>query len=123
MRKFLVSTAITLMMALFFVIPIYASNIRLDVHGEELTFEGQNPVIVDNRTLVPVRGVFEALGFDVGWDGEAQRVTLARGPNTITIYIGQDNFWLNGANFELDVSAQIINGSTMLPHGKRMKKF
>lgn len=48
---------------------VYAadSNIRVTVDGQLVAFEGQYPAIVDGRTLVPVRGVFEQLGFTVDW--------------------------------------------------------
>lgn len=34
------------------------------------------PMIVDGRTLVPVRGVVEISDCDVQWDGAAQTVTI-----------------------------------------------
>ena len=36
--------------------------------GQQIEFEDQQPIIVDGRTLVPVRGVFEAMGFEVEWE-------------------------------------------------------
>ena len=41
-----------------------------------IKFEDQQPVIVDGRTLVPVRGVFEFMGFDVDWNPTSRQATL-----------------------------------------------
>jgi hypothetical protein len=85
------------------------------VLADEETFYGQAPVIIDGRTLVPIRSVFEELGFDAVWDEGLQQVTLTRGYNTVVITIGSDTFTVNGVSFPLEVSARIINGRTMLP--------
>ena len=42
-------------------------GISVTIDGERVHFPGQQPVIIDGRTLVPVRGVFEQLGFEVNW--------------------------------------------------------
>lgn len=89
--------------------------INVSINGQQLSFAGQNPAIVDGRTLVPVRGVFEALGFDVNWNASLQQATLTRGGDVVIITVGSDAFTTNCVYHTLDVSAQIIGGSTMLP--------
>jgi len=116
------------------------NQIRVTVDGRPVHFEGQQPVMIEGRVLVPVRGVFEELGFTVGWREAEQLVQLVdtsgrapyparpAGAFHINITIGDSNFntfqplmpdaprdipWDN--HFVLDVPAQIINGSTMLP--------
>jgi len=89
--------------------------VSVTIDGEVISFTGQQPTIVDGRTLVPVRGVFEALGFDVGWDGAARTATLVRSGYIVIITIESDVFTTNGNSYALDVPAQIIGGSTMLP--------
>ncbi|MCL2416296.1 MAG: copper amine oxidase N-terminal domain-containing protein, partial [Defluviitaleaceae bacterium] len=91
------------------------STIRVTIDGEAVLFQGQQPVISDGRTLVPIRGVFETLGFDVGWNQNARQATLTRGSDTIIITIDSATFTHNGISHALDVPAQIINGSTLLP--------
>ena len=85
------------------------------VNGQHINFTDQPPTIVDGRTLVPVRGVFEALGFNVSWNEQLQQVTLSRADDTIVITIGSAAFTANGVSNTLDVPAQIIGGRTMLP--------
>ncbi|MBQ9605128.1 MAG: copper amine oxidase N-terminal domain-containing protein, partial [Firmicutes bacterium] len=47
----------------------------MTVGGEERTLDAV-PVIIDNRTFVPVRAVVEALGGTAGWDAETKTVLL-----------------------------------------------
>jgi|GEM_PF-58772 len=85
------------------------------IEDQIVAFEDQNPVVVDGRTLVPVRGVFEALGFDVNWNPATSQVTLTGSGDVIVLTIGSDVFTTNGVSNTLDVAAQTIEGRTMLP--------
>ncbi|MCL1883206.1 MAG: cellulase family glycosylhydrolase [Defluviitaleaceae bacterium] len=66
------------------------------------------PMIVDGRTLIPVRFIANALGADVLWDEDEQRVTLESEDNSLSFVIGE-------AAQGMDVPAQIIDGRTMVP--------
>ncbi len=90
-------------------------HITVFVNNEELVFKNAQPVIVDGRTLVPMRDIFEALGLIVGWDGETKTVTGKKGVTNISLTIGKTKMLVNGAEQPLDVPAQIISGSTMVP--------
>ncbi|MCL2873904.1 MAG: leucine-rich repeat domain-containing protein [Defluviitaleaceae bacterium] len=90
-------------------------SINVTIEGELVNFAGQRPVIVDGRTLVPVRGVFEQLGFDVSWDGSTRQATLTSDDYIVILTISSDVFTTNGEEHILDVPAQIIGESTMLP--------
>ena len=98
-------------------IATYASEqpISVTINGERVIFADQNPVIVDSRTLVPVRGVFENLGFDVGWASDTRQAILTSDTHTVVITVGSATFTVNGVNRTLDVPAQIIGDRTMLP--------
>ena|GEM_PF-5926083 len=71
--------------------------------------------IVDSRTLVPVRGAFEELGFNVSWDAETAIATISNDEFTIEIPKGKDYFTINGTSVKPDVPQQIIDGSFYLP--------
>ena len=73
------------------------------------------PVIVDDRTLVPFRAIFEALGADVEWEAETRTAKGARDDIAVAIQIDNKIMKINGADFELDVPAQIIGDRTMVP--------
>jgi len=97
-------------------VSVFANDvISVTTNGQAVTFTDQAPVIVDGRTLVPVAGVFQALGFETAWDATTQQVTVTRANTVIVITIGSDTFTTNGVVHNLDVPAQIIGGRTMLP--------
>lgn len=117
MRKMIMAT-LTLMLifgALFAPAALQASEISVTIDGVAVDFEGQPPTIVGGRTLVPVRGVFEALGFDVRWEQAILTAAITNENHEIFISIGLDFFSTNGEEFPLDVPAQIIEGRTLLP--------
>jgi len=109
-------TLTLIMLLVLLATTVYASQaISVTIDGERVNFAGQQPAIIDGRTLVPVRGVFEQLGFDVDWNGELQTVFMSGPAHHVVIGINQAEFTVNGNPFILEVPAQIINGSTMLP--------
>jgi len=107
---------LTLLIALGFASPAYAAaEITVSIIDQTVDFDGQQPAIIDGRTLVPVRGVFEHLGFDVDWNQETQTATLTSAMHQINITAGYAAFRNNGVYFMLDVPAQIIDGRIMVP--------
>ena len=77
--------------------------------------EGSVPVIVNERTLVPIRAIIEAAGGTVGWDGDTATVTLSYSGSEIELKIDSTAAQLNGMTDELDTAPTIINERTMLP--------
>ena len=104
---------------------VYASdNITVTINGVPVVFADQQPVVVDGRTLVPIREVFEALGFEVTWEPAFQMATLINGEFRLAISIGYHAFMAaplsapqitRHHSVPLDVPAQLINDRTMLP--------
>jgi len=101
------------------------TNVRVLVEGQEITFADQGPVIVNGRTLVPLRDVFEAIGFTVTWDRDTQTALLNKEHINVSIQIGAPYFSVavynpgslagHGVIIPLEVPAQIIGGRTLLP--------
>ena len=93
--------------------------IRVTVDGIYVVFPDQQPISVDSRTLVPVRGVFEQMGFEVTWRGETNTAVLTRNTLIVEATIGSSTLVVveNGQRRQipLDVPAQSINNRTMLP--------
>lgn len=50
-----------------------AGDIRVEVNGKTVAFDVP-PTLVQGRTLVPLRGIFEALGVTPGWDNTTQTI-------------------------------------------------
>ena len=85
--------------------------------GQTLQFPLQDPVIIDGRTLVPMRTIFEALGAEVEWIDEngVQSIVATTEDTTINMTINSDKFYVNGEEKQLDVPAQLINDKTLVP--------
>ena len=116
MKKFIITgLALTLVLALTQT-AVSQQEVSVTIDGVYVEFPDQQPVIVDSRTLVPVRGVFEQLGFAVYWEIDTpQTATLVNDYHTVHITIGSNTFNVNGENYILDVPAQLIGARTMLP--------
>ena len=56
----------------------------------------QQPVIQNDRTLVPMRRIFEALDAEVYWDEPTQSVTAVSGKDVILFQIGKTALFKNG---------------------------
>lgn len=106
---------LSIILGLFMVSLCYGGeDIRITVDGKII--ESDTPVqIAEGRTLVPLRAIFEAIGAEVNWDNEEKSVFATKGGTSIYIKIDEKNFKVNDDVKELDVSASIINGSTMVP--------
>jgi len=89
-------------------------EIMVSVNNVLLTFD-QPPVIVDDRTLVPLRAIFEALGAKVDWNAATRTVTAVRGKDKICLEIDTNILNKNGKEIEIDVPAKIIGDRTMVP--------
>ena len=76
---------------------------------------GTTPVVVAERTLVPVRAIIEAVGGTVEWDQVTETATLSYNGDVIRLTIGSTTAYLNDEASELDVTPVIINERTMLP--------
>lgn len=90
------------------------TEIKVYVNGEKLSFDAE-PRIYGGRTLVPLRGVFSALGAKVDWDEQIKAVKAVRGSTEIELIPGQSSISVNGANHLIDAPAVIENGRTLVP--------
>jgi len=86
---------------------------RVVLDGQTLNFDVP-PTVENDRTMVPLRAIFEALDAEVNWDDATQTVTARRDNTELKLAIGGKAF-KNGTPVNLDVPAKIINGRTMVP--------
>ncbi len=94
---------------------------KVCVNGEYIEMY-QKPIFKDDRILIPVRAVGEALKCKVDWNHDTQTATLNSGATEIKITIGETemkkiNISRNPIEIPivLEVPAFIENGRTMLP--------
>jgi hypothetical protein len=88
-------------------IPIYIS--------QEKQQWPEQPFILQGNTMVPMRALFEKLGFEVTWDGERQTATALKGGLSIMLTINKGTAIVNQTAYFLEVSPLIYEGSTYMP--------
>ncbi len=89
-------------------------EIDVFVNGNKLELDVA-PVIVNERTMVPMRAIFEALGAEVTWFGETQTVTAEKDDIKITLQINSNVMYKNDEVIELDAPAALYNNRTLVP--------
>lgn len=76
---------------------------------------GAQGIIKDGRTLIPVRGVFEILGFNVTWDAQTNTARLYDDKHEVSIGKGNSYLYADGKEYPVEIPAQIIDGSMFIP--------
>ena len=90
------------------------SFVIIRVNGKVLDTPDQAK-IVNNRTMIPCRSLFESLGSKVSYDKAKKEVTLKSDKNEIKLTIGKNVATVNGKEVKLDTPATIIENKTYLP--------
>ena len=73
------------------------------------------PVIENDRTLVPMRAIFESFGAEIMWDDSTKTVVAKKDGIEIKIQIGGNVLYKNGEEILVDVPAKIENDRTLVP--------
>lgn len=110
--KKLILTATT---AIMLTVPVMANEaVTVYSNGNEVADKG---IIIEGRTMVPVRGVFEYMGYEVEWDANTKTATLTNTDKetVISLTSGDTTFTVNDEEITPDVPQQIVDGRFMLP--------
>ena len=95
-----------------------ADEIKVMVDERTVEFD-QPPVLMNDRTLVPVRAIFEKLGAKVDWNSETRTVTATKDDITISLQIDNEEMNVNSdgqsKKITLDQPPVIINNRTLVP--------
>lgn len=91
-----------------------ADAISVTINGAPVVFDTP-PQIVNSRTLVPVRKIFEALGGQVDWDDKTKTATSVLNGVKIVLTIDNKIAKKNDEQITLDVPPQIIGSRTLVP--------
>ncbi|MEG0694152.1 MAG: stalk domain-containing protein [Erysipelotrichaceae bacterium] len=91
-----------------------SSGISIYINGEKQSFSNQ-AIIENGNTLVPLRGIFEALGATVKFNPSDQTIHAYRELTNVKLKIGSKNAEVDGTSVTLSVPAQVKNGNTLVP--------
>lgn len=105
----------------------YASDVQVQVNGDVLNFADSNgnvvnPQIINSRTMVPFRKIFNALNVadeNITWIAETRTIKAKQNDTQIELQIGNDvaKKIVNGneQNIKLDSAPVIVNNRTLVP--------
>ncbi len=112
--KKIISLLLSAMLIISF--PVFAQETSISVllDGEYITFDVA-PATINDRTMVPVRAIFEALGATVDWLPESGTVLSNMGETEVRLTVNDATLYKNGSPVTLDVPAQIVNERTLVP--------
>ncbi|MGZ4032802.1 MAG: copper amine oxidase N-terminal domain-containing protein, partial [Tumebacillaceae bacterium] len=90
-----------------------APMIYIDNHEQQYDVM---PYVKNNRAMVPVRGIFEALGAKVSWTKDKPLdVVATKGDTTIAMSINSKTATINGKTVTLDQSAEVQKNRVFVP--------
>lgn len=97
-------------------IPISVPDgITVILDGEVVIFDRAQPALINNRTMVPMRKMFEALGAEITWDNATQTAKAVKGNMTVEITIGSNIMYSSGVPVEIDSPALLLRSRTYVP--------
>ena len=95
-------------------------DIKIIVEGNALQLDNEVPVIVNSRTLVPLRKLLIGLGVpdnteNIKWIGEKRQVKVVHNNIKIELTIDDLEAYINGEKYKLDSAPIIYRNRTYLP--------
>lgn len=97
--------------------PAFADDLQLAVDGKYVDFSkfGQKPLLMENRTMVPLRAV-EALGATLEyWDQQEKFALFTKDTLRCGIRVGKSSAVINGFEIPLETPPLLINDRVMVP--------
>ncbi|SKC68696.1 copper amine oxidase N-terminal domain-containing protein [Maledivibacter halophilus] len=94
----------------------FDNTVDVEVDGVKIKFKDAKPFInKQNRTVVPVRFIAEALGAKVDWDGETRTVIIDQNEKHIELKVGAMEATVNSETIKFDTKAEIYFDRTFVP--------
>lgn len=92
-----------------------AKEVKISIDGKAMVPKDMPAVIIDGRTMLPMRQIAQELGCEVTWNEAAKQIYVMRGSDIIVFTVDSKAGYENGKEFTMDVPATIVNDRTMLP--------
>lgn len=90
------------------------NDITVEIDGDEVEFD-REPILYNDRTMVPMRKIFEELGAKVTWDDANQTAIGKKGDRTVKVTIGEKIMYVNNKKVELDTAPMVLSARTLVP--------
>lgn len=96
-------------------IPVEIQNaVPITIDGKKMLLNFP-ATIINGRTLVPVKDIFESFGCNVEWDGSTQTITGKKGQTVIKLKVNSKDAYVNGTKLLLDVPPMLRSNRTLVP--------
>lgn len=90
------------------------NDVNYSINGEAKKMDAK-PFIKNDRTLVPLRFIVEAIGGEVNWDNDNRLVTVNSKGKTIELPIDSKTIKIDGKDVSIDQAAIIKGDRTFVP--------
>lgn len=90
------------------------NDVNYSINGEGKKMDAK-PFIKNDRTLVPLRFIVEAIGGEVNWDNDNRLVTVNSKGKTIELPIDSKTIKIDGEDVNIDQAAIIKGDRTFVP--------
>lgn len=115
MKKILAAMLSLVMLLSVTWIPASAdAEISVYLDGTKIEFDVK-PQIINNRTMVPIRAIFEKMGAIVDWDQSTSTAISTKNDTVVRMTVDSTNMYVNDQLVQMDVSPVVIDGRTLAP--------
>lgn len=90
------------------------TEITVKIDGTEIKFD-QPPILVNDRTMVPLRAIFEGLKAVVTWENDTNTAIAFKDDTTISVQIDNNKMFKNSEVIELDAAPILVSDRTLVP--------
>lgn len=91
-----------------------ADSVRVFLDNTQIRFD-EEPMIRNDRVLVPLRAIFEAFGSQVAWNDASQTITAYYGKVPLIFTIGSTEYMVGNTKKTTDVAPALVNSRTYVP--------
>lgn len=96
----------------------FAKDVTVLYNNKEIEFDVK-PFIENDRTLVPMRAIFETVGAEVSWEEDTKTVVASQNIDGelrfVVLQIGNQYAFINNQKVLLDVPGKIVGDRTVVP--------
>lgn len=93
---------------------VSANDIKVLIDGKNIEFDVP-PMIIENRTMVPLRKIFEEFGAIVEYEPTERMITAIKDETEIVLFVDRNDMYVDQQEITLDVPAVIVESRTLVP--------
>lgn len=93
-------------------------EVKVYLDRSEISFDNVKPMIINDRTMVPIRFLGNAIGIkeqDIAYDEATETVSLKYNKKEIKLVVGDKNALIDIDKVELDVPVIEVDGRVLVP--------